>query len=88
MKKAKKKGLALALIALTMTVSGGVVAIANREAKAQSAFTQLDENYEAVEAAILKQGSSGDEVREVQRRLKLWGYYNGGVDGVFGAVRF
>ena len=85
MKKAKKKGLALALIALTMTVSGGVVAIANREAKAQSAFTQLDENYEAVEAAILKQGSSGDEVREVQRRLKLWGYYNGGVDGVFGA---
>ena len=85
MKKAKKKGLALALIALTMTVSGGVVAIANREAKAQSAFTQLDENYEAVETAILKQGSSGDEVREVQRRLKLWGYYNGGVDGVFGA---
>ncbi len=36
-------------------------------------------------AAILRQGSSGGEVKEVQRRLKNWGYYTGSVDGVFGA---
>lgn len=37
-----------------------------------------------LQTAILKQGSKGGEVREVQRRLKNWGYYNGPVDGVFG----
>ncbi len=42
-------------------------------------------NIQAIAAAVLKQGSKGDEVREVQRRLKLWGYYNGAVDGSFGA---
>lgn len=35
--------------------------------------------------AVLRQGSKGDEVKEMQRRLKLWGYYKGSVDGVFGA---
>ena len=38
----------------------------------------------AVDAAILRQGARGSEVKEVQRRLKQWGYYNGSVDGVFG----
>ena len=36
-------------------------------------------------AAVLRQGSRGGEVKEVQRRLKQWGYYSGSVDGVFGA---
>ncbi len=40
---------------------------------------------EAATAAVLKQGSTGSEVKEVQRRLKEWGYYKGAVDGVFGA---
>lgn len=35
-------------------------------------------------AAVLKQGSRGNEVKEVQRRLNRWGYYSGSVDGVFG----
>ena len=39
----------------------------------------------AVSAAVLRQGSKGGEVREVQRRLKMWGYYSGTADGVFGA---
>ncbi len=42
-------------------------------------------SVEAVEAAVLKQGSRGSEVKEVQRRLKQWGYYTGAVDGIFGA---
>lgn len=36
-------------------------------------------------AAVLRQGARGGEVKEVQRRLKQWGYYTGAVDGVFGA---
>ena len=40
---------------------------------------------ESLRVAVLKQGSKGSEVREMQRRLKLWGYYKGSVDGVFGA---
>jgi len=41
--------------------------------------------FDAVTAAVLRQGSKGGEVKEVQRRLKTWGYYKGSVDGVFGA---
>lgn len=37
-----------------------------------------------VSAAVLKQGSSGSEVRTMQQKLKNWGYYSGSVDGVFG----
>lgn len=37
------------------------------------------------EAALLKQGSVGDEVKEVQRLLKEWGYYSGSVDGIYGS---
>jgi N-acetylmuramoyl-L-alanine amidase len=29
-------------------------------------------------------GSKGSEVREIQTRLKSWGYYKGSVDGVYG----
>lgn len=29
-------------------------------------------------------GSRGSEVREIQTRLKKWGYYSGAVDGIFG----
>lgn len=36
--------------------------------------------------AALRRGSKGDEVAAVQKRLKQWGYYDGAVDGVFGAA--
>ncbi len=39
---------------------------------------------EAVPAASYKFGSSGDQVKEIQRRLKDWGYYKGKVDGYYG----
>ena len=39
---------------------------------------------ETVETAVLRQGSRSSEVKEVQRRLKNWGYYKGSVDGIFG----
>ena len=34
--------------------------------------------------ALSKQGSQGNEVRQIQQKLKNWGYYTGAVDGVFG----
>lgn len=35
-------------------------------------------------SALSKNGSSGEEVRKIQTKLKNWGYYNGSVDGVYG----
>lgn len=35
--------------------------------------------------ALSKYGSTGSEVRQIQTRLKNWGYYNGTVDGVYGS---
>ena len=36
--------------------------------------------------AALRRGSKGDDVSAVQKRLKQWGYYDGAVDGIFGAA--
>lgn len=55
----------------------GVIAIA--------AVTESQATSEVAEAAVLKQGSSGSLVRSVQTKLKSWGYYTGGVDGIYGA---
>ena len=38
----------------------------------------------AAQAAVLKQGSRGEDVKTVQRKLRRWGYYEGSVDGIFG----
>lgn len=35
--------------------------------------------------AISQYGSSGDEVKQIQTKLKDWGYYSGNVDGVYGS---
>ncbi len=35
-------------------------------------------------STVLRKGSSGDGVKQVQTRLANWGYYSGKVDGIFG----
>ena len=35
--------------------------------------------------ALSKYGSRGDEVKQIQQKLKNWGYYNGAVDGIYGS---
>lgn len=35
--------------------------------------------------ALSKRGSTGTEVRNIQSRLKQWGYLNGAVDGIYGS---
>lgn len=37
------------------------------------------------QAATLRVGSRGEEVKTLQTKLKRWGYYSGNVDGIFGA---
>ena len=39
---------------------------------------------EMADAAALRQGSSGEQVKTLQSKLKRWGYYNGNVDGIVG----
>ena len=46
-------------------------------------FIVLFENNEV--EALSKYGSRGDEVRQIQTKLKRWGYYNGNVDGIYGS---
>lgn len=35
-------------------------------------------------SVVSKSGSTGSEVRQIQTKLKNWGYYTGSVDGVYG----
>ena len=39
----------------------------------------------SADAASIQRGSSGDTVRQIQTKLKQWGYYSGAVDGVYGS---
>lgn len=78
-----KKFLAIGALTLALTASAAasVTAIAvSHEREAAETAIEL-----SVETAVLRQGSQGGEVKEVQRRLKQWGYYSGAVDGIFGS---
>lgn len=48
-------------------------------------MTLRDSEPAVAYAVTLKQGSSGTLVKQVQQKLKSWGYYTGAVDGVYGA---
>ena len=73
MKKALKISLA-ALSAAAVCASGALFT------SAQADICDMPATY----AAVLKQGARGGEVKEVQRRLKNWGYYDGSADGIYG----
>ena len=81
MKKSIKK-LALISFACALIAPAATVGVLKRQSE-QAAIAA--ETSISVSAAVLKQGATGSEVKEVQRRLKMWGYYNGSVDGSFGA---
>lgn len=38
-----------------------------------------------VSFALSKYGSRGQEVKTIQTKLKNWGYYSGGIDGIYGS---
>lgn len=42
-------------------------------------------SHNSVVQALSKYGSRGEEVKQIQTKLKNWGYYSGSVDGVYGS---
>ena len=85
MKKKTKIIAACAFASLAVIATLPAAFLQNKEkASKDTEFSVMEEM--TVEVAVLRQGSKGDEVKEMQRRLKQWGYYNGSVDGVFGVA--
>ena len=41
--------------------------------------------YNSTIETLSKYGSRGNEVTQIQTKLKRWGYYNGSVDGIYGS---
>lgn len=41
---------------------------------------------QSAQAATYRRGSTGEQVRVIQDKLKRWGYYNGEVDGIYGSA--
>lgn len=81
MKKTKKRALCAA-VAAALTIPAAIVCGVG----ASSEIKELTVQEQFISTvAVLRQGARGNEVKEVQRRLKQWGYYKGSVDGVFGA---
>ena len=76
-----KKALITGIAALALAATAGVGAVIGTTGRTAVDYASSP----TVQTAVLKQGSKGGEVKEVQRRLKQWGYYNGSVDGIYGA---
>jgi N-acetylmuramoyl-L-alanine amidase len=82
MRKSIKKSclLAASVLAIAAPIMAAVSAIDQYATQ-----TDTSSSVALMVASVLKQGSRGSDVKEMQRRLKEWGYYQGSVDGVFGA---
>ena len=76
MKKALKIGIASLAAATLCTCIGAAAAVKVDDFSALQPYVQT---------AVLRQGASGGEVEELQRRLKNWGYYFDEVDGIYGS---
>ncbi len=76
-----KKALITGIAAFALATAAGVGAVLGTTGQA----AQESASFPCVQTAVLRQGSKGGEVKEVQRRLKQWGYYDGPVDGIYGA---
>jgi N-acetylmuramoyl-L-alanine amidase len=48
----------------------------------------ISSNKETVRETISRYGSTGNEVTQIQTKLKRWGYYNGAIDGVYGTKTY
>lgn len=77
-----KRSIRVLALSLTLAaaVSGGAAFAVHRYVNEEQAVCGA-----AAEAAVLRQGSTGSEVRTVQTKLKRWGYYDGAVDGIYGS---
>lgn len=76
----KAKALIAALVAATVI---GAVGVTSAGAKKYYETARGEDAF--VETLTVKQGSRGDTVKQIQQKLKRWGYYSGSVDGIFGS---
>lgn len=83
MKRVKR--IAVAAAGLFIYCCAAAVAAPRAKAFETGAYTAECGADVVAAVAVLRKGSKGDGVKEVQRRLKRWGYYSGSVDGIFGA---
>lgn len=72
---AKQKQIILPIICAIMIISTVICSIFVFN-------TSLDD---ADAASVVKRGNTGQTVKTIQQKLKNWGYYTGGVDGIFGS---
>jgi N-acetylmuramoyl-L-alanine amidase len=86
MKKFIKAGVATAALFGLISATAVPALVGSTSSSQGSAIIQTIDVNEAVPTAVLKSGSTGNEVKEVQRRLKMWGYYSGATDGIFGSA--
>ena len=63
----------LCILLTAILLLGSVTACQNRHIKEHESSQVLS-----------RLGSRGEEVRKIQQKLKNWGYYSGGVDGIYG----
>ncbi len=68
------KALKISILALAVILLASVLAVC---------LLPLDGGV--ADAAVLKQGSRGEDVRTLQRKLISWGYMSGSADGIFGS---
>lgn len=80
MKNSIKKGLVAVMTVCALSAGVGLM-----HASKQPALETV-KTESVLSVAVLKDGARGGEVKEVQRRLKQWGYYKGSIDGVYGPV--
>ena len=50
-----------------------------------SSFVIIFFDNSNVSYALSKYGSRGEEVKQIQTKLKRWGYYKGNIDGIYGS---
>jgi N-acetylmuramoyl-L-alanine amidase len=74
-----KKALRIGIVAVAVAAVTSACAVFNFQRTSEVSPSPC------VQTAVLKKGSNGGEVKELQRRLKMWGYYNGEVDGIYGS---
>ena len=51
---------------------------------ASTGYIVADNYYESTKQVLSKLGSQGEEVRQIQKKLKSLGFFNGTVDGIYG----
>ncbi len=62
------------IIALLLIINVGVIAT-----------VAITDHNSKVAETVSRFGSSGSEVKQIQTKLKNWGYYKGDIDGIYGS---